>query len=580
MFPTIQWYYLLDESTKNIVSSSKELIRDESERQAQVIVEELIALVKTKPEDLFPVAKYGHVVDGAKKLYEKAKLPLPATWTNKSVMDIFPADVDPATKQDMPTSSGLFDVVAAKIRDYYLDMKVQKTRIIQLGLDLQGGISVVLRADTTRLEESRKANGQETTDQDRQEALDFAVETLKGRIDSFGVAEASVRTDPANMRITVDLPGDQDKERVNSFLIGGGSLRLQLVNVEANQAFQDFLVQFRAQNSGRNWNMDDLATLPEGLIPAGNQIRPVMIKDDYGIDKIEGYQVTREEPDSVVEGTSIVSATPDRDQTGRPVATFKLDGAGAEKFQKITRDNVGKPLAIVVDGRLKGVPINIAAEISGGNVQITGFEYDEALAIAKVLRSGSLPVDLAVEGTNNVGASLGEDRIKSGTLAAIVGIGLVLLFMLMYYLGSGFVANVALVLNFFLLVAALSTIGFTLTLTSIAGLVLTVGMAVDANVIIFERIKEEIAIGKTRGAAIKTGYGKALWAIVDSNITTIIASILLASFGTGPIRGFAVTLTIGIVTSMFTALFVTRLLQDFGTEQLGQTRMSISWRRK
>lgn len=575
MFPTIQWYYLIDQDTKGIVSGTKESIRSESEEKAQILVDRLVAEAKANPGAVFP-AEYGYLVEEAKAFHSKNKIPTPAVWTYKDVIGAFPADVDSTTKKDLPSSKAFIKAVTNHYRTYFMDLKVQKSSIINLGLDLQGGISAVLQADTTRLKE--KNGGLEPDDQTKKDALNNAVEALKGRVDAFGISEPSIRADEENLRITIDIPGDNDKETINRFLVGGGNLKLQLVDEEASSAFNAYIEQFSASNNGRSWKMDD--PLPPAGIPAGTQIREVVLKDEFSIDYVAGYVVTKETSESIVDGEYIIKANPSRDEYGKPTATFTLNAEGASKFQVLTRDNVGKPMAIVMDGRLKGFPINISQEISGGNVQITGFDYDEAAAISKILRSGSLPLDLRVEGQQVVGASLGEDAIRSGLYAAGLGIILVLIFMFLYYLGAGLVANIALVLNVYLMVAILSSFGLTLTLTSIAGLILTIGMAVDANVIIFERIKEELRIGKSRAAAIKAGYQKAFWAIMDGNITTLIASVLLMSFGTGPIKGFAVTLTVGIITSMFTALFVTRLIQDFGTEQLGKTKMSISWRLK
>ena len=197
-----------------------------------------------------------------------------------------------------------------------------------------------------------------------------------------------------------------------------------------------------------------------------------------------------------------------------------------------------------------------------------------------MLETGALPVPLEVVSQQAVGASLGEDAIRQGVRAIAVGMAAVLVFMLFYYQLAGLIANLALVLNLFFLVAVLSAFNFTLTLPSIAGVILTVGMAVDANVIIYERIKEEYRLGKTAGAAIQAGYAKAFWTVMDANITTFIAAVALSYLGSGPIRGFAVTLSVGILSSMFSALVISRLIFDFLTETLGMQRLSISWRRR
>jgi preprotein translocase subunit SecD len=212
------------------------------------------------------------------------------------------------------------------------------------------------------------------------------------------------------------------------------------------------------------------------------------------------------------------------------------------------------------------------------SVRITGFGVDEAQNLALVLRTAALPVDLEIINQQAVGASLGADAIRQGIQAILYGFILVVAFMLLYYKGAGLIADLALMLNLFFIIATLSVFNFTLTLTSIAGIVLTVGMAVDANVIIFERIKEEYRLGKSAKASIDAGFSKAFWSIMDANITTLIASIFLSQLGKGPIQGFAITLSVGIITSMFTALFVSRLIYDFFTDVVGTTKLSISWR--
>jgi preprotein translocase subunit SecD len=245
----------------------------------------------------------------------------------------------------------------------------------------------------------------------------------------------------------------------------------------------------------------------------------------------------------------------------------------------MSRDNVGTSLAIVMDGKVRAYA-QISEEIPGGQVMMQGFDLEDANDISRVLRTAALPVDLEIISLQQVGASLGEDAIQAGIQAILLGFALVIVFIILYYLGSGLVATVGLMINMFMIIAFLSAFNLTLTLTSIAGLILTVGMAVDANVIIFERIKEEFRLGKSAGASIQAGYQKAFWTIMDANLTTFIAALFLSYLGTGPVQGFAVTLAVGIVFSVFSALFVTRLLFDFGTDVLKSPKLSISWRLK
>jgi preprotein translocase subunit SecD len=260
-----------------------------------------------------------------------------------------------------------------------------------------------------------------------------------------------------------------------------------------------------------------------------------------------------------VSGENLVDAQPTVDR-GQPVVSFRFDPIGARKFGNVTKRNVEKPFAIVLDNEVISAPV-IREPILGGNGQISGnFTTESARDLALLLRSGALPVPLTIIEERSVGASLGADAIRAGELASIFALIAVIVFMVLAYGGFGLMANVALGLNLVLIAAALSVLQATLTLPGIAGIVLTIGMAVDANVLVFERIREEQRAGRTPISAVDTGYSRALTTIVDANITTFIAAVLLYMFGSGPVRGFAVTLAIGLMTSMFSAIMVTRLM--------------------
>jgi preprotein translocase subunit SecD len=247
-------------------------------------------------------------------------------------------------------------------------------------------------------------------------------------------------------------------------------------------------------------------------------------------------------------------------QFNEPYVLIKFDSAGSKLFDQITAENVGKRLAIVLDDNVYSAPV-IRERISGGEAQISGnFTMEEAKDLAIVLRAGSLPAPVVVLENRTVGPSLGFDSISKGVKAAIIGLILVVAFILFYYRASGIIANIALILNFILILGIMSMFKATLTLPGIAGIILTIGMSVDANVLIFERIREELRLGRTPLNAIEAGYEKAMSTILDANITTLIAALVLFQFGTGPIKGFAVTLSIGILSSMFTAIFVTRTI--------------------
>jgi preprotein translocase subunit SecD len=263
------------------------------------------------------------------------------------------------------------------------------------------------------------------------------------------------------------------------------------------------------------------------------------------------------------------------DQFHEPYVSMEFTDEGAKLFEHITGANVKKRLAIILDNNLYSAPV-IQEKIAGGRAQITGrFDMKEAGDLAIVLRSGSLPAPVKILEQRTVGPSLGQDSIHKGILSTLISAVLVVLFMIIYYKASGVIADIALVLNIVLTLATLALFHATLTLPGIAGLVLSVGMAVDANILIHERIKEELRFGKTVRAAIDQGYHRAFSAIIDSNLTTLIAAILLYQFGTGPVKGFAVTLSIGLLANLFTAVYVTRVMFDYLSLQPGVKRISI-----
>jgi preprotein translocase subunit SecD len=313
------------------------------------------------------------------------------------------------------------------------------------------------------------------------------------------------------------------------------------------------------------------------IIPADCVVRGVYTKDRYGLDEFTGYTVIKKEIG--LDGNHIKDARAERDNLdGRPEVNFQLDDEGAVIFEKLTSANKGKQLATVLDDRVRSQAVIQSTIRESG--RLTGFSAEESDNLAMILRSAALPVELEVANQQTIGASMGEDTIYRGLYALIGGLAAVMVFMLAFYKVSGFNAVVAQIFNIFIMFSILSAFNFTLTLPSIAGFILTIGMAVDANVIIFERIKEELLLKKTRKAAVEAGFNKAFWAIMDANITTFIAAVFLSQLGSGPIQGFAVSLAIGVFSSVFTALFVSRLIFDFGTDVFGSKKVSISWRIK
>jgi preprotein translocase subunit SecD len=300
------------------------------------------------------------------------------------------------------------------------------------------------------------------------------------------------------------------------------------------------------------------------IIPQASKLLFLWVKNRF--DVLERQRAVVLFDETLLDGSTIKNAQVSNDQFGKPEVDFTLSSEGAKRFLRVTEANVGKRMSIVLDGKILSMPV-IRERIPGGQVRISGnFTMKEAQDLALVLRAGAFPVPLMVSEQRSVGPSLGRDTIQAGVRAAIIAAIAVLVFMAIYYKAAGFVADLALMLNMFLLLGTLAWLNFTLTMPGIAGMILTIGMAVDANVIQFERIKEELRSGKTPSSAVQAGFQRAFLTILDSNVTTLIATFVLSQFGTGPIKGFAVTLSIGIIINMFTAVFVTRLCFDVGID--------------
>jgi protein-export membrane protein SecD len=363
-------------------------------------------------------------------------------------------------------------------------------------------------------------------------AIQASIETIRRRVDAFGTTEPSIQRE-GRSRVLVQVPGVQDVERLKNLIGETGKLEFKLVDPAADAA----------------------AAATTNKVPPGDEL--VYSNEDPPVPYVLKDQV-------LVSGANLVDAQPGFDsQTGEPIVTFRFDAAGAKRFGKVTQENVGLPFAIVLDGKVISAPV-IREPILGGTGQISGnFSVQEANDLAVLLRSGALPAKLTVIEERTVGASLGADSIESGKMAAYWGMALVVIFMFVAYGLFGLFANIALLINVALIFAVLSLMGAVLTLPGIAGIVLTIGMAVDANVLINERIREEIRTGKSPFAAVDAGYTRALTTIIDSNVTTLIAVLVLFWMGTGPVRGFAVTLTVGIIASMFTAVTVTRMMVTY-----------------
>jgi SecD/SecF fusion protein len=425
----------------------------------------------------------------------------------------------------------------------YIDVKAQKDPTqailhqlqrqaagqIKLGLDLQGGTSFLVMMDTNAL----------ASLEDRSYALEQAVEVLRKRVDRFGVAEPIIQ--PAGEdRILIQLPGlsEAEKESARTTIQKAAFLEFRMVHPDSNTLIQ------------------------QGVIEPGYEVLQMPYRSRTGQEGMASYLV-KKKPERGLTGKHVKRAYPNRNpMTGELEIDFTLNDEGAGLFADITREHQGELLAIVLDGELYSAPV-IREPITGGRGSISGgFTLKEAQELANVLEN-PLEAPLKIEEERSVDPSLGRDSITSGVTASLIAAGATFAFMLVFYFGLGFVANFALLLNVLILLGTMCALDSTLTMPGIAGIALTIGMAVDANVLIYERMREEKAAGKSFRGVITAGYSKAFGAIFDSNLTTVMAAVILMMLGSGPVQGFGVTLTIGICASMFTALIVTRLIYDF-----------------
>lgn len=515
---------------------------------------------------------------------------------------------------------------------------------LKLGLDLQGGVHLVMEVDDSKLDENA-----------RRDVMDRAIKIYRNRIDQFGVSEPTIQQQ-GDKRIIVELPGLEDVERAHRILGQTAQLQFRLAREpdEISRALQALDRNLRgvtvtgsiidttgvravddttsAQSASTTPNaplgadVDSLLpTAPmaqEGKVPLpeASADRPFSsylltmfdggaVVDERQVEVVDALLKTEQakraipsnseflwghearpmqeggdgrvlyflEKEATIDGSSLVDATtrPDPDDPSRLNVGFRLNRQGAIVFSRFTGENIGRRIAIVLDNKVRSAPV-VQSKIPGGEGRITGLDSDEEAGdIAIVLRAGALPAPFQIVEERTVGPSLGRDSVEAGTRAAAIGFVLTLAFMVMYYKWSGALACAAMILNLVVEMAILAKLHATLTLPGVAGLILTIGMSVDANVLILERIREELRRGKTVRTAIEAGYERAFGTILDSNVTTLITAFVLWQFGTGPIRGFATTLSIGILVSMFTALLCTRVVYDFITTRRHVEKLSV-----
>jgi preprotein translocase subunit SecD len=421
---------------------------------------------------------------------------------------------------------------------------------------------------------------EEATEYTHKRAVEQALETLRNRVNETGVKEPTIMQKGGN-RITVQLPGMDDIQQARDAIGTTAVLEFMMVDEDIGpESIEKVLLEAERQLSATDYADDRTLSdwlVRTGRIPDGDRLLWKYQDDVEGKPMRVNALVVKDEV--VLTGDDINDADVNMNQYNEPYVSLSFKPRGARIFSEVTGQNVGKRFAIVLDDEMRSAPV-IREKIAGGmaSIEMGGGGYQEQLADASVLslvlRTGALPAPVTIAEVRVVGATLGHDAIVDGVEATFIGGLLVLLFMFVYYKSIGFVADIALTMNVIFIMALLAAFGATLTLPGIAGIALTIGMAVDANIIIFERIREELRLGKTARAAVDAGFDKAVSAVLDANITTFIAGVVLFSYGSGPIKGFAVTLMIGIVTTLFSAIFVSRTMLDLLTRKAA-TRLAF-----
>ncbi len=406
-----------------------------------------------------------------------------------------------------------------------------------------------------------------------------AIEVIRNRIDQFGVAEPSISAQGSD-RIIVQLPGIQNAAAAKDLINRTARLSFNLISTEMTSAQVDALVTKAETEGGFSLGKDDLRYTEyfkkinealKGQLPANTAVAFEKLENAATLEAGKRAYLIRTDTD--LGGDQLEDSFVSQGERGEPEVVFKFDSMGRVRMGQVTGENIGKPLGILLDDVIQSAPVIQSKITDQGRITLNQRNYDEALAeanlISTALRAGALPASLTQLEERTVGPTLGADSIRKGNIAGAVGLALIMIFMLINYRKLGVVANIALIVNLILLLAILSSLGATLTLPGIAGVVLTLGMAVDASVIIFERIKEELAKGSGAKSAVRDGFAHAFSAIFDGSLTTAITSVVLMYFGTGPVRGFAITLLIGLITSMFTAIFVSRVVLDIMVNKMG-----------
>ena len=562
LMPSITWYFVYKEKDRDEASLSGVRLKNEINNR----IEKGIKAFSDADAGAKELKVLGKEISRKLKEYnsvsaKKLKLASNATYSDmKNVLfDMYSYNNKTEEEKNL-----LVEKVAKKaLENYYtaeFDAKRKvKNSTIKLGLDLQGGAYAVVTLNFNH----PSVEGKAVTEADKAAALDNAVLMIENRINKFGVSEVSIQKIKEQHKIVINLPGVKETSDLRKIIETVGVLEFKVVSKEGSELLSELK---RKYDSEGKMFIDDKGNInPEILsqLPPDTEALRVSNKDKYGEDYSQVPFIVVSKESLLGDNPKVKTATVDPDNLGRYVINFTLEGEAVDRWAKATRENIGRQIAIILDDVVLQSPV-VQSEIPNGRSQVTlgNLSYEELDDMAKILRSGSLNIPLEIAEENTIGASLGKDSIRSGLFALLIGVIITVVFMIFVYGLGGVVADFALVFNLFFLLAGLGMFNGTLTLPGIAGIILTLGMAVDSNVLIYERVKEEFRSGKSFATSITLGYEKAFWAIMDGNITTFIAAIGISLFGTGAIKGFAVTLCMGVVSTLFTSLFITRLVWD------------------
>ncbi|OHD18003.1 MAG: protein-export membrane protein SecD [Spirochaetes bacterium GWD1_27_9] len=558
LIPTIRWYYFYSDIDKFEASVAGDKLKLEVEKKVNAAMEKLKKEEKLDKELNSIREEFKKEVKKINRANPEDKISISDKITFTEMEKIL------LEKRKQKYVDSFFRITLENFysKNYENKRKVKES-IIKLGLDLQGGAYAVVTVNFNH-PNMKKKYPKGITKEDREAMIDSAVLKIENRINKYGISETSIQKLRDQEKIVINLPGVKEVTELRQIIETVGVLEFKLVSKDGSDMLAKLKREYESQSKSIFDAKGILLAEVQAKLPPDTEVLPISNKDKWGKESDKKEFLVVEKESLLGDNMQILSATVSVGDLGQHVVNFELGDEDAKKWAKVTGDNVGKQIAIILDNVILQYPV-VRDKITGGRSQITlgDSPLEELRTLALILKSGSMSAPLEISEENTVGASLGQDTIRMGLFACLIGSFFVLGFMIIWYSLGGVFADIAVMLNVLLLLAGMALFKGTLTLPGLAGIVLTIGMAVDANVIIYERIKEEFRAGKTFKTAVHLGFDKAFWTILDANLTTFAAGIGLSLFGTGPIKGFAVTLCLGIVSTLFTGLFMSRLMFDY-----------------